>query len=372
MMLVLSILFLGLYALLIYYYFYHWLQAPSHESPPAKEPVYISVLIPARNEEQNIGPLLDALNKQTLNKNQFEVLVIDDFSEDSTADVVKQHPLRNLKLLEPTVDETLSSKKKAIECGIHHANGELIVTTDADCLPPPTWLETYSNFYSEHQPSFIAAPVRFSYSKNVLQIFQALDFIVLQGITAASVSSGFHTMCNGANLAYTKRAFIDVNGFEGIDGIATGDDMLLMHKVWKNDPSKVRYLKHTKATTVTQPMYTWRNFLMQRKRWASKTFVYDDFRIILVLAFVYLFNCFFFALLIAGFFYPVNWVYAAGFLIMKTLIEFPFVYSVAAFYRETKLMRYFLLFQPLHMFLTVLTGLLSQSGRYEWKGRRTK
>jgi cellulose synthase/poly-beta-1,6-N-acetylglucosamine synthase-like glycosyltransferase len=205
-----------------------------------------------------------------------------------------------------------------------------------------------------------------------LQVFQALDFLVLQGITAASVSSDFHTMCNGANLAYKRSAFQAVNGFEGIDRVATGDDMLLMHKIRKLDPSKVHYLKSQDAIVNTEPMPSWKAFFMQRKRWASKTLVYDDYRIIAVLGFVYLLNCLFPILIITSIFNPVYWWYVLFFWILKTIIEFPFVNSVAKFYNEQKLMKYFFFFQPLHMLYTVSVGLLSQFGKYEWKGRKTK
>ena len=100
--------------------------------------------------------------------------------------------------------------------------------------------------------------------------------------------------------------------------------------------------------------------------------VYDDHRIIAVLAFVYLFNCLFVTLVVAAIFTPVYWWYALFFWLFKTAIEFPFVSSVAKFYKEQKLLKYFFLFQPLHMMYTVFVGFFSQFGKYEWKGRRTK
>ena len=148
--------------------------------------------------------------------------------------------------------------------------------------------------------------------------------------------------------------------------------MLLMHKIWKRDPGKVFYLKARHAIVTTEPMLTWTDFIMQRKRWASKTFVFDDFRIIAVLSFVYMFNCTFLDLLIASFTDSYYWWYVLGFCILKTCIEFPFVYSVARFYKEQKLMPWLFFLQPLHIFYTVFIGLISQFGKYHWKGRRTK
>lgn len=370
--LVLTLIFLLFYAALILFYWQAWKNLGYHSVELTDDYRCLSVIIPARNEERNITTLLIALSKQTYPTAFFEIIVVDDYSIDSTAEKAKTFNLPNIILIQPGIPSEFSSKKKAIEAGVKIAKGELIITTDADCTPGKNWLQTINSFYVKKEAAFIAAPVKFSYNNSIVQIFQSLDFLTLQGITAASVSANFHTMCNGANLAYKKEAFQQVNGFEGIDKVATGDDMLLMHKIWKKHPAKIFYLKNEEAIVSTQPMNTWKDFFMQRKRWASKTLVYDDYRIIAVLAFVYLFNCLFIALIIASIFNSFYWWYAFGFWIAKTFIELPFVYNVAKFYNERELVKYLFFFQPLHIFYTVFAGLLSQFGKYEWKGRKTK
>ena len=367
-----TIVLLLVYGGLLLFYKRAWDRIKNYMIDSSQPPTFISVIIPARNEEENIRRLLISLQKQSYPATSFEVIVVDDFSTDDTATVVTVFGLNNLHLVTPQVKTGNSSKKKAIEAGIAKARGELIVTTDADCVLPSNWLLAINSFYSSSKASFIAAPVKFSHDNTLLQVFQALDFITLQGITAASVSSGFHNMCNGANLAYRKKSFEDVNGFAGIDQVASGDDMLLMHKIWKQEPGKVFYMKSTEAIVTTPPMPSWKAFYNQRKRWASKTLVYEDYRILAVLAFVYLFNCWFIVLLVSAAWHPVHALYALVFLMLKTLIEWPFVYSVATFYQERSLMKWFPLFQPLHVFYTVVVGLTSQIGGYEWKGRRTK
>ena len=203
-------------------------------------------------------------------------------------------------------------------------------------------------------------------------MFQALDFLVLQGITAAAVHSKKHNMCNGANLAYRRDIFFEVGGFRGIDDIASGDDMLLMHKIWKLYPEKIGYVKAKEAIVQTAAAPTWKAFLNQRIRWASKSTHYDDKRIFAVLLLVYLFNLAFLVLFIAGFtdiryFYIVTTCW-----LLKTAVEFPFVSSVSRFFEKEGLMRYFLLFQPLHIAYTIVAGLLGSFGAYEWKGRKVK
>jgi cellulose synthase/poly-beta-1,6-N-acetylglucosamine synthase-like glycosyltransferase len=365
-----TIFFLIVYAALISFYSYHWRKLKPPASKSSLPSSFISVIIAARNEELTLPTLLLDLQNQDFPRDLFEIIVVDDFSTDKTA--VAVHKFKNVSLIQPPGPSQLSSKKKAIAAGVENAKGELIVITDADCRVQLQWLSTIESFYQKQSTAFIAAPVKFSYQNNVVEIFQAIDFLVLQGITAASVSANFHSMCNGANLAYTKKAFNEVGGFEGIDSVASGDDMLLMYKIWKKHPQNVFYLKDENAIVCTAPMKSWKDFFMQRRRWASKTVYYNDYSITAVLAFILLFNAWFFVLLFASFFNSSIWNVVPIFLIAKIIIEFPFVYMVSKFYKEQRLLKYFPLFQPLHIFYTVFIGILSQFGKYEWKGRQTK
>jgi cellulose synthase/poly-beta-1,6-N-acetylglucosamine synthase-like glycosyltransferase len=183
-----------------------------------------------------------------------------------------------------------SYKKKAIEYAVEQASGNWIVTTDADCIVPPYWLHSLNTFIHTRSLVLVAAPVKFTNTGSFISVFQCLDFMTLQGITAASVHHNFHSMCNGANLAYNKKVFNDVLGFAGIDNIASGDDMLLMHKVYKKYPGQVGFLLSAATVVETLPMPNWKAFLNQRIRWASKANKYDDKRIFWVLVLVYLFN----------------------------------------------------------------------------------
>ncbi len=371
-LLILTIFLLIIYLLLFAYYDKGWRSLPAFHPIDEKLNVFISVIIPARNEASNLPILLEALQQQSYPFELFEILVVDDFSEDDTSSIVQTFPLSNLRLLKPSAAPEISSKKKAIEAGVMQARGELVVTTDADCYPGKDWLKTIAAFYVQKDAAFIAAPVKYCPPGSPLQIFQVLDFITLQGITGASVHLNFHDMCNGANLAYKKSAFLGVNGFEGIDHVATGDDMLLMHKIRRVYPEKVFYLKNEAAIVQTPAMPGWKEFLAQRKRWASKSLVYRDRRIIAALALVLMINLLFIILVAASFIQPWYWYLTAGFLLIKTIIEWPFVHSVARFFNQQSLSLYFPFFQPLHILYTIYTGISSQFGKYEWKGRKTK
>jgi cellulose synthase/poly-beta-1,6-N-acetylglucosamine synthase-like glycosyltransferase len=358
------------YSFLIIFYCVGWISAPEFQPQSNTARVPVSVIVPARNEEKNIAALLRALEQQTYPRELVQVIVANDQSTDNTAAIAKG--FSGTTIVHLNGETSSAHKKRAIEEAIKIATGDLIMSTDADCLPPRDWIQTVVSFREENHSRFVAAPVTFQNNSSMLQVFQALDFLVLQGITGASVMKNVHSMCNGANIAYEKTAFFEVKGFEGIDNIASGDDMLLMHKICRQFPGQVHYLKSKEAVVVTHPMTTWKDFFYQRIRWASKATFYDDKRILWALLLVYLFNLSFLALLVSGFWFHILWMYLIIFLVAKTIVELPFVYSIAKFFNKQPLLKYFFFFQPLHIAYTILIGCLGQFGKYEWKGRRVK
>ena len=359
-----------LYSFLILHYRAGWRDLKPFSQTSHESLIKISVIIPARNEEENIGKLLSSLEKQTYPTHFFEVIVVDDHSTDETGAVVNRYSFA--KLIKLGFDDINSYKKKAIETGIAAASGDLIVTTDADCIVQENWLKTIAAFKEKANAVFIAAPVVIEYKSTLLQTFQALDFLVLQGITAASVQKRIHNMCNGANLAYERKVFFEVNGFAGIDHIASGDDMLLMQKIARHFPGKISYLLSKDAIVATQSVKKWKEFFSQRIRWASKATNYKDIKIFCALFLVYFFNCTLLALFITGFWTPLLWLGLAGILIVKIIIELLFIYPIAKFYDKQKLLTLFPFFQPLHIVYTVIAGWLGVFGSFEWKGRRVK
>jgi cellulose synthase/poly-beta-1,6-N-acetylglucosamine synthase-like glycosyltransferase len=379
------------YALFILYYRAAWKLLPPFKASKTKLPsTTISVIIPARNEAANIKACLDSLMRQAYPKNLFEIIVIDDFSTDNTGALVSAYATQNVKLISlkdfASEDELNSFKKKAIEIAINQATGNLIVCTDADCTSPENWLQTIAAFYEEKQAAFIAMPVSINCNNRFIEIFQSLDFMTLQGITGASVYKKIHSMCNGANLAYPKQAFIEVGGFTGVDTIASGDDMLLMHKIYKHYPNKIFFLKSPQVIVQTQPVSSVAAFFKQRIRWASKADKYDDKRIFAVLLLVYLCNLMLIAIPVIVLFinpefnfqiYPLTinftllelWLFI---IISKTVIELFFLYPVAKFFNKQNLLWWFPVMQPLHILYTVIAGWLGKFASYKWKGRQVK
>lgn len=376
---IITIFLLLFYSGLIIYYRQSWIQIPVNKRITVPEHPFttsISIIIPARNEEQNIKDCLESIIAQEYPNHLFEVIVVDDFSTDRTAEIIKTYVKKNVFLIplkEYAEEGKLNSyKKKAIEIGISKSKGDLIITTDADCMVPKFWLQTMVSFYEKYRPAFIAAPVAYYGENNFLKIFQSLDFMTLQGITGAAVYKNFHRMCNGANLAYEKKAFIEVGGFSGIDNIASGDDMLLMHKIYERYPEKILFLKSVDAIVRTRPAGNLKEFLNQRVRWASKADKYTDKKITAVLSLVYLFNAWICLLGILSVFYPGLLFWFIGVLIAKTITELYFLHSVARFFKKVKLLWWFPLAQPFHILYVVVAGWLGKFGSYKWKNRKVK
>ncbi|MEI2749081.1 MAG: glycosyltransferase [Ferruginibacter sp.] len=345
-----------LYALLLLYYRYGWSKTTgigSTSQPLAASLPRISVIIPARNEAGHLPGLLKALVAQTYPPESFEIIVVDDHSTDGTATIVhnfyelygSKYEIKLVSLKDHLGGTSINSyKKKAIETAIGLCSGSLLVNTDADCTMGPQWLETIARCYMQEQPEMIVMPVNIAPAKKLIEIFQSLDFMTLQGITGAAVEQNLHSMCNGANLAYTRKSFEAVEGFRGVDHIASGDDMLLMHKIKKAFPGKIRYLRDERIIVQTRPVSTVAAFFQQRIRWASKSGQYEDRSLMPVLGLVYLFNLLLLTLGIYSLF-DCEPIMIAGcamsactaflcLLLFKTIIELFFLWPVACFFKQ--------------------------------------
>lgn len=373
-----SIVLATLYCLLILLYSYYFNKLSIFRIDNKIKPATrFSIVISARNEAENISNCITSILKNSYPKELYEIIIVDDFSTDDTAAKVEelQKEFSNVQLirLKDHIQDKLNSyKKKAIEVAISLASYDWIVTTDADCTVTQSWLQILDARIQNTNVVFIAAPVKFTNTGSFISIFQCLDFMSLQGITAASVSAGLLSMCNGANLAYKKDAFYAVDGFKNVDAIASGDDMLLMHKIKKQFPGKLTYLFSKEAIVSTPPMPDFKSFINQRIRWASKATSYNDKKIFLVLLLVYLFNAGLLLLPLLSLFHTPLFFLWLILLLTKTFTETIFMMPVSQFFDQQKLMWWFPLMQPFHIIYTVVSGWLGKFGSYEWKGRNVK
>jgi len=377
-----------------------WNALPTETALATDVKTAVTVIIPARNEATRITGILYDLSQINYPEQLLEIIVIDDHSEDNTLAVVQEFAdrdkrihIQQLSALLPDAHQTSAYKKRAIEAAVQLAKGDLIITTDADCRVQKDWIRSIVTQYEQHTCKLIAAPVCFYQDKSSFEKFQTLDFCGMQAITAASLEMEMYNMANGANLAYEKAAFLQVNGYQGIDDKASGDDMLLVYKIAQQFRGGVHFLKHEKAIVYTPPMPTLREFLQQRFRWTSKSGSYQDKRITLILGLVYLFvlsiwlNAFYFLWnVVHSMLFPnptliglINFLPALIIaivliiqIIAKTVTDFFFLSSAASFFRRTDLMKTFLLSELWHIWYIPFVGTLGNILPYTWKGRKLR
>lgn len=279
----LSIIIVGLYALLILIFTVGWIRIPEfHPTDFFEISPKVAVVIACRNEEKNLKNLLDALHNQT-NKD-FELVIVNDHSTDATAGI-----LESAKVLFPDmqiIENTGFGKKKAVKEGIFHAKSDFIITTDADCIPVPTWIETICNYQLHHSADLIICPVRIWPIKTLFETLQQIEFATLVGTGAGAAGVGTPLMCNAANLAFTKKAWYESQKDLHEEEIS-GDDMFLLLSI-KKRKGIIRYLKSDKAMVNTQGSKTISQFIHQRARWTSKSSSYSDWQLILTAVLVLL------------------------------------------------------------------------------------
>lgn len=370
-MLPLTLLLFLVYILLLANYTYQWSRVPTSLPSVVKQQRRFTVLIPARNEENNIGALLEVLQGQSYPRERIEIIVMDDGSADQTPTIVQQYPA--VKLIRLNNQEGFGGKKQAIEAGIRSARHEWILTTDADSLPTVDWIAAINALLDREEMVCVVGPVSLlSSGTDMLQAFQHYDHLMFQGITGGAVASGQHALGNGANLCYRKDAFETVGGFQGIDQLASGDDVLLIEKFMNRYPGQVHFLKSAQALVKTPFCPSWKSLWQQRVRWASKAGSYQNKQLLFTQWATGLFNVVLLINSAVCLIWPTEWKAVMAIWGFKSITEWLLIRSVAAVYRERVFFIPFLLLQPVHAFYLVAVGLLGRGRKYTWKGRTVR
>lgn len=333
-----------------------------------------SICIAFRNESENLPALLKSLKALNYPKDLFEIILINDHSTDKSIKIITDfcHKNPDFELKSTVLSQKLASasgKKAALNLAIQNAKNEFIVTTDADCIVPETWLSNLNAFILLKQKTFIAAPVALlATASSFLNQFQQLDFLSLQGATMGAFGIKKPFLCNGANLAFSKAEFFRLEGYEGNLGIASGDDIFLMQKFLRNNPKNVGYLKSKNSIVLTQPQHSWNQLINQRKRWAAKASKYQSSTASLISWAVFLAS---FAFILAVFYLQTS-NFLIGALLLKILVDFLIIAQTARFFgKKSYLLGYFgsFLFYP---FFTFYIAISSQLQPFDWKERRLK
>lgn len=341
---------------------------------------FVSVIIAARNEEKHISKTLDCMVSQTYPIGLYEVILVDDESEDTTATIAKEYQQKYPFIKTFTIKEipkNFSPKKFALQEGIKLSKGEIILTTDADCLVPKTWIEKIVHHFTP-EVGMVAGPsvLRIEASCHSMSAgVQALDFLALLSATAGSIRMGIPLAATGQNLSYRRSAFDEMGGFSKIIYHISGDDVLLLQLIKKYTRWKIRFAEPGETTVSTLPLSTFTNFFKQRIRWASNSNIQ---RLLDPLFFVYLVSVFF---LCSGLIVliPLFLIITPGnnipflCLAVKLCIDLMVISHGVSFFHIP--ITYFLYFIPwflIHPFLLVISGIGGLTGKITWKGRTFK
>jgi len=331
-----------------------------------------TIIVPFRNEAKNLPTLLNSFSRLNYPLNQFEILMVNDDSSDDFQFIIDQFIIENAGVqieVIKNIRKTSSPKKDAIESAILKAQFDWIISTDADCEAPANWLNNLDAFLQKNNVKMIVAPVAYSIENKFLDHFQNLDFLSLQGTTMGSFGINRPFMCNGANLCYAKQVFKTVNGFEGNDHIASGDDIFLMEKFISSYPTQVKYLKSFDAVVRTKPQPDLGALIQQRVRWAAKMgstkIIFGKIIGITVLTA----NSYLLLLFSLAVFRQISWQYPGLFFLVKINVDFILLFKTSDFFKQKESMRSYLGSSFIYPFFSVYIAFASFFKGYQWKGR---
>lgn len=375
---IITFLFFGIifiYSLFIGAFAYGFKNVKLFKPVSLESKTHFSIIVPFRNEEKNLPQLMYSFSQLNYPRDKFEILFVNDSSKDNSIAIIKKFPVSSFSF---TIIENVrisnSPKKDAIETAVKFVSNKWIITTDADCYVNQDWLKVLDVYIQKNNPEMIAGAVSYSSGQTFLHHFQQLDLMSLQGATIGSFGIKKPFMCNGANFAYTKKLFLDINGFEGNNEIASGDDVFLLQKTildTRYGTQKVHYLKTDANVVLTNPAESWKDLLNQRIRWASKATSYQSNFAKVTALIVFAGNLTIVLslfLTLFSFFSFWNWYLLFA---IKISIDFLILYQTGKFIKPQSI-KFFLISNLFYPFFSVYVAFSSFFVNYQWKDRKFK
>ena len=364
----------AIYALLIFGLMVGSKMLSSTHRKQTKAKTEFTIIVPFRNEVENLPNLVASIAELKYPKEQIFWLFVNDDSTDDSCKVIhdfsEQFPEIQLQILQ-NERASNSPKKDAIQTAISKTTTEWIVTTDADCILPKNWLYIFDQEITAKQPKMLVAPVTYKTDVSFFSYFQLLDFLSLQATTMGSFGLRMPFMCNGANLAYQKEAFLEVNGFTGNESIASGDDVFLLEKFVQKWADQVMYVKSREAIVETFPVKNTQQLIAQRTRWAAKSshFSLSTGKIIGVIILLMNISCCMLPILV---FTSSVWKLLSVLFLCKVMIDSIFLLQIMQFTQQK--VRPFQLFISCVMYPFFSSFILFRMffTKYTWKGRTFK
>lgn len=366
-----------LYTALIMRVWSSWtrMKTPKYNLQGRREHQFLSVIVVGRNEQEHISECLRSIANTNYPKQHFEILFVDDHSEDETVRLAESLEIEQLKILslsnDPIQSSKLSFKKKAIQYAITQAQGDIVVCTDADCVVPIQWLSYIDFSMQQALVRLLVMPISFEKPESILSRFQSLDAMATSAFTSYGIKNSLFYSANGANLAFRKDLYDGLNVHEDF---ASGDDIFLVQAVADDYPESVKFLKSKNVIVKTYTEKTWGSFWNQRKRWATKSSAYSSKNLYKLQAGIFLFHLILCANIILGVTVNSIFLFIGLFqFLLKGIMDYLLLTNMADFFNQGKSLKLFLisflLFTP---YLLTMAYWAVFGGRYLWKGRDVK
>lgn len=331
----------------------------------------ISIVIAFKNESENLLNILQSIENQSISKDLFEVICINDHSNDNSVETIETYCLKS-KLDLSILNASNHGKKNALTTAILASKNEIIVCTDADCIVSKDWVRNWLNYFENEQINLGFGLVTFTNKSNFLSAINTIEFASLVGSGAGTFSKKMPTMCNGANLAYRKKIFNQLNGFENIKKNLSGDDEFLMHKFYKSEPNSVGFLKSKTAIVKTTTARNGKEFYHQRLRWASKWENYQLPHVKAIALLVFMTNA-----STIGCFFDIIFAYTSYklsifciFQCVRFIIEYRFLHSILLFMDKKLNLSAFMFLYLFYPFYVVFFGIGGRFLNYKWKNNK--
>ena len=372
-MIALSIVISLTYSLLIFIFIIGFYRIKDFNPEKSNKDSCFSIIIPFRNEAENLSALLNSISKINYPKKKYEIILVNDDSNDDSVEIIKRFKNQKPKLDMSIIDnqqKSNSPKKDAIDLAVKKSKFDWIITTDADCILPENWLKILSEFIRAKNPKMVVMPVLYLDQNNFLTNFQILELLSLQGVTMGSFGINKPFLCNGANLCYEKSCFLEIDGFSGNEKIASGDDIFMLEKMVNKYPNHVKYLKSKEVIVKTKTENKFSDLIAQRVRWAKKTTAYHNSFGKFVGLSVLMMNFWIILLLLFVIFNYINWHTFAYVFSIKFIIDFLLLYPTSVFFQQQKILIRYVMISFLYPFFNVYVAILSFRKSYGWKGRK--
>ena len=360
-----------LYLLMIGFVLVGWIRTETFISKRPIEEPSVSVIVPVRNDLTQLSDLLYDLIKQDYPKDKFDIIIVDDHSDSSPQSIIHEFSEKtNIRLLHLGKKET--GKKAALMRGMLSTDCDLVLTTDADCRVNISWISELVNYLVSKQVKLVFGDVRFSKNRQLFNWFQRLEFLSLVASGAGFAGNGHPIFCNGANMGFDRKTYLQFLHENGSGMPVSGDDVFFLLWLKKKYPGKIGFIKSLTAQVETRPAGSIREFIHQRLRWTSKSRYYRDFMIIATSLIVYITSLSLLVLLVGSFF---SGLMMAGFFrlfIVKCIADLIFLFIITGYYRNRYLLTVFFPLEIVHFIYISIIGFTGNLLAFTWKGRKRK